>query len=373
MTKYAYLGQFLIILADNVGDLSDELLRLQNILGFIRARSSYHLMYDRNSFSDMMIRLVNLYGRDKIPSISFREYFDIIKVGYYYNIGSLVLVFKFPIIHPITYKLFKLSVVPNEDNKILIPSYPFLAIHDKEFMYIEAECPKSSIGYLCENKLSHHYESQADCVYRLVTTQKIDESCHFTSVTLQMGAVEQLDDRHYVISFPKPTKVHVSCKEDLYSTIKGSYLATLPKGCLLQTPEFTIINNEDHIKGQALKIINLPAGYLPEDTPEKKIKLHSIDLQHLHNTNTEIYMESPVTIGDAEERSLYYTIIPLYLLMFGATVLGIWLVARRCIQKRKRVLIATATETSIELNEARTPGQPAQPGLSALFSNPARQ
>lgn len=372
MTKYAHLAQHLIILADNVEDLSEEILRLGNLLGFIRAKSTHHLMFNIDTLKNMIDRLNALYSREQIPQVSYREYFDLIKVGYYYSSKNVVLVFKFPVVRPVTYDLFKLSIVPNKENKILIPSYPFLAIHNKDFMFMEAECPKSSLGYLCEDKLNHR-GSQADCIFKLITKQQIDETCHFTSITLATEAVEQLDDRHYVLSFPTPTKIRLSCSQDQYDIIKGSFLAMIPKGCLLQTTEFTISNNEDRIKGQIMNIKKLPAiDEIKLDPEERKIKFNSIDLQKLHASTVEMSMEAPIAIAKTDIKSVYHTIIPLYTLMLSAAALSTWIAIRKYLRKRTRqVTITDEKGNTHELDEVDS-HQP-RPGISAILSNLARQ
>lgn len=77
-------------------------------------------MFNLVALKNMLDRLNDLYSREQIPQFSFREYFDSIKVGYYYNKKNLLLVFKFPVVHPASYNLFKLSIVPNKRNQVLI-------------------------------------------------------------------------------------------------------------------------------------------------------------------------------------------------------------------------------------------------------------
>lgn len=153
-------------------------------------------------------------------NISFKEYFDIVKLGYYCNSRNLVLVFKIPVVLPHTYDLYKLSVVPNRDDKVLFPSYPLLAIHDKDFMYIEAECPKSSQYYLCEDSINQHYNSQGDCIHRLTSTQQVDISRQFIVAKLKGEDVKALYNRHYVASCPAPTTIWLSCTDTQHSTTR---------------------------------------------------------------------------------------------------------------------------------------------------------
>lgn len=49
--------------------------------------------------------------------------------------------------HPLNF-----MTTPDKFNPILITNYPHIAINSKDFMYIETECPKTSLEYLCEKK-----------------------------------------------------------------------------------------------------------------------------------------------------------------------------------------------------------------------------
>lgn len=39
---------------------------------------------------------------------------------------EIILVFKFPLVYPTNFFLYKLSLVPNHDNKVLVPAYPYV-------------------------------------------------------------------------------------------------------------------------------------------------------------------------------------------------------------------------------------------------------
>lgn len=374
IVKYAHLAQYIIMLADNIESLSDEMLKLENLLAFIRAKSTHFLMFKLNTFNRMKEQLNALYGREHILNISFREYFDIIRLGYYYNSQNLVLVFKFPVVLPHTYNLYKLSAVPNQDDKVLIPSYPFLAIHDKDFMYIEAECPKSSQYYLCEDSINQHYKNQGDCIHHLISTQQVDQSCQFTVAKLKTEAVEALDDRHYVASFPAPTNIRLSCTDTQYTTVRGSYLITIPKGCDVQTPDLILANKDDRLKGQVLKIMNIPlSNGTNYNTEEKKLILNSVNLRSLHTANKEITMEPPLTLNTADLHGVYYTITPLYLALLGTSVLGIVFTLRRYMRRRTLETAPERTNNEMDHGEIHTEVNNhtanAQPRLSALFSS----
>ncbi|CAH0692022.1 unnamed protein product [Spodoptera exigua] len=277
----------------------------------------------------MLDKLRILYSKDEILDLELRDYYDIMKLGYFYRDNQIVIVFKMPIAFPQLYNLYKLSVIPNRNNQILIPTSPYIAISGKDSTYMEAECPKVNSLYLCETKTRYETPDEPSCIQHLILHQELLPSCKLTRVILKKDAVEQLDEKHYTMNFPKPTKVKIFCKQEIYKTLEGSYLAVIPYNCFIKTPHFTIANSNNHIKGFALEIIQLPISSEPPASREPPVILNSIDLENLHSVNKKIILETPVELSHVTDTSLYHTTIPVYAILFGAGALIIALVYRQ--------------------------------------------
>lgn len=333
LIHYAHLSQYLTILSDNIDSLFEELRKLEYTLAFIRASSTPHTVISLVEIRNMLDKLKNLYSKDEILEIELRDYYDIIKLGYFYINDQIVIVLKVPIAFPSNYNLYKLSIVPNKHNKILLPPSPYIAISGLDSMYMEAECPKVDSLYLCEKRPKYQTQDNTECIQHLISKQEVLPSCKMTTVALKKEAVEQLDEKHYTISFPYPTKVKISCRQEIYKTLEGSYLAIIPYNCQIRTPEFTIANSNNHIKGFALEIIQLPTFEDLESSSEAPILLNSADLESLHSINTKIIQQTPIKINEASSTSLYHTTIPIYLILSGAGALIVALLYRR---KRSR-------------------------------------
>lgn len=94
--KYAHLAQILMILTDNVDSISQELLKLQDVLAF----TTHHSVLNLYTFRDIIHKLKVLYSSERVADLDIREYFDIIKLGSYYIGNSIVIVYNFPILLP---------------------------------------------------------------------------------------------------------------------------------------------------------------------------------------------------------------------------------------------------------------------------------
>lgn len=352
LIKYAKFAQLLAILSENVEDILRELFSIENILAFVRASSTHHSMLRIDILSKMIVKLRKLYNRDNILDLELREYYDLIIPAFYYIGKEVVLIFKFPIVSSEKYDLYKLSIVPNRNHQALIPSYPFFATNKNAFVYIETECPKLSHGYLCKEEINHQIRTVPDCIQHLISTQSLESTCKLTTVTLQREAMERLDDRHYTISLPHQTKLQLSCGREEYIQLQGSYLVTIPVNCYLRTPEYTIMNTNDEIKGQPLKIMEIPHIDKPSfETPQ--VNLRSIDLRGLHSIQDKILLQAPVQITEPPTDTLYHTTIPFYGVLLSATVLTFVVMLRRYeILTCKRAEVPSPTEPADDQYES---------------------
>ncbi|XP_026739858.1 uncharacterized protein LOC113506473 [Trichoplusia ni] len=204
------------------------------------------------------------------------------------------------------------------------------------YVYIEAECPKLNNWYLCEKGVAHQIRTKADCIQELITNQVLQESCHFTTVTLTTEAMEKLDDQHYVLSFPHETKAQLICNQKDYTSLQGSYLATIPVGCRLKSEEFTISNDYNEIKGQPLKLMKIPYNAEKHAAAATHVNLNSIDLQGLHSVQDKITLQTPVHLDQPQMDTLYHTTIPFYGVLLAAGITIIIAISRRYLFKCKK-------------------------------------
>lgn len=363
LIKYAHFAQLLEIISDNVEDLFQELIRIENSLAFIRASSTHHSMIDIEILESMVRKLKTIYAEEQVLDLELRDYYDIIKPGSYYVDKQIVFVFKFPIFSKNSYDIYRLSVVPNKHAQALIPPFPFLATDEMSYVYIEAECPKSKDWYLCEKDLTHQIRTKADCVQELITNQVLQDSCKFTTVTLMREAMEKLDDQHYVLSFPQETKIQLTCNRKDYTSLQGSYLATIPTGCYLKSEEFTIANVYDEINGQPLKLMKIPYDAEKQATTANHVNLNSIDLQGLHSIQDQLMIQKPVQLENVLTDGLYHTTIPFYGVLSIASILVIIVMTRRYLRKRTNTMEKKQQPPAATLEENESPG-----GLPATFS-----
>lgn len=330
LIKFAKFAQILGIITNNVEDLMLEIVRLENIMAFIRASSTHHSMIDIEVLKTMIDKLKSIYNQDQVLNLELREYYNLIKPGSYFIEKRIVIVYSFPIVSIDSYDLYRLSIVPNKKQLALVPPTPYIATNEKSFVYIEAECPKYSNIHLCEKKTSHQIKTKPDCIQELIINQDLEDTCHFAKISLSKEAVEKLDDQHYVLSLPQPTKVQLACGRKDYNTLQGSYLVTIPVDCYLQTSEFTIINDSNEIKGQPLKLSKIPYNDMNQmNVSTHIIGFNSVDLKELHSIQRKVMMESPLQIEKSQPVVLYHTTIPFYIFAICVVALIILAISRR--------------------------------------------
>lgn len=335
LIKFAQFAQMLVIITENVDDLSNELNRIETSLALIRSSSTHHSMINMLVLKQMIGKLRSIYGNEQVLDVELREYFNIIQPASYYADKRIVIIFKIPIVSAVSYTLYKLSIAPNKHHQVLIPPYPLIAVAGDTFVYIEAECPKIDKQFLCMENTDRRIRTDSDCIQELISRQIMGKSCKPVQVDLLKEAMEQLDDRSYVLNFPRPTKVQLKCGRDDYDQLQGSYLATIPINCLLRTPEFTIVNDNDEIEGQPLKIMALQNFTDITTKAAAHLTLNSINLKKLHNIQDKITILPPLHAEAIQDVSLYHTTVPFYIVLLCVCTLATTLAIRYYYSKVK--------------------------------------
>lgn len=341
--RFVQLVQFFIVLGEKVQDLADELFRLENILAFSRTKSMHHSVLSVQQLHNLIMTLKKYYQPGEIINLDIRNYYEIIRLGTYFVDKRIVIALQFPIIYIDSFDLYRLNPIPNKNNEIILPPYPFMASNSQEYVYIEAECPRVNNKYLCEQKVGHQIRTQRDCIHRLIYLQEIDGICTATPVTLAKEALTELDSQSYLISFPRPTKVQLICGQEKHQLLEGSFLAHVPITCKVKTPEFTIVNTEDKIRGSPIELINIPWPISTETHKLMTFNLTTIDLNNLQNIQKQLITQDPITIDTADDASLYHTTIPVYTI---AILSALALVATYIIRRRKALAIRSAAAAS---------------------------
>ncbi|XP_052747532.1 uncharacterized protein LOC112058451 [Bicyclus anynana] len=365
LLKFAKFGQVLSIINDNLDSLLDEISRLENALAFCSESRTHHSMLSIDMINSTLVRIKTLYRRDQILDLDFRNYYDVVKSGSYFSGNRIVFIFKFPIVSPLTFFLYKLVVVPNKFNQVIIPPFPYLALTGNIHVYIEAECPKVETQFICEKEINHQLRSTPDCISNIIEGKPTD-TCKKIIINLTRPAMEKLDDRHYAVVFSNPTRIRLTCERDELNTVSGSFLATIPHNCVLHTDEFTLANVNDRIRGHPLKIANFTVK--PEEDPAiPLLNINSIDLKKLHEVQDRANSQEPIQIQ--ETSILYHTTIPFYGLLLGALILTCILTSlsyyRRTRSKPKIETFHVYTEP--KTSEDRQKQEASHEQLSATF------
>lgn len=350
LINYAHLNQLFNIITDNANDLYTEMLRIENILAYSKINNVHHSILSIASMKDIIENLHKIYDSEQILHLNLRDYYTCIRIGSYFSGNKLVVVLRVPIIYKSTFDLYKLCPLPNKNQEILVPPYPLIATNSLEHVYMEAECPKSGDWYICEQRLSHQIRTDQDCIQKLIHTQEVDETCKSTPISLSKEALLELDDQHYAVSFPKPTKVEIKCQQEQYVILKGSYVATVPQYCSMKTQLFTIINSNNKVRGQPLKIMYIPQKKIPTKNSEDRtgvLKMNSINLSNLEKIEQQLAIEKPIQIDRIQSTNFYHTSIPLYLL----TLSGAGALAFILYRRHRAATVAARTNASVQTEE----------------------
>lgn len=331
LIKYAKLAQLFSIVSENIDDLMEELIRIENVLAFIRSSSVHHSIIGVDALAKMIDKLKDIYNEDRVLNLELREYYDLIKPGSYYAQKRIVIILRVPIVSPDTYQLYKLIPLPNKNLQAIIPPHSFIATNELYSMYIEAECPKVSQTYLCEED-NNHLQRNPDCISQLINGRPSDDTCHIVTITLEKEAMKKLDDQRYALVFPHPADARLICAHEEHVTLQGSYLASIPHKCSIRTKELTIVNSDDYVSGQPLKIMKTPTNEEKISTSPLHFKLNSMNLDDLRRIQDRVSLQPRLEIDHPlQAGTLYHTTVPFYTITILITVVtAVAFVSRRC-------------------------------------------
>ncbi|KAG5865559.1 hypothetical protein JTB14_000697 [Gonioctena quinquepunctata] len=61
-------------------------------------------------------------------------------------------------------------------------------------------------------------------------------SCHRQPISISHDVIEQINDAHYIVITTEARRFHTKCPNTDILTLNGTYLLSLPQGCMFETP-----------------------------------------------------------------------------------------------------------------------------------------
>lgn len=181
----------------------------------------------------------------------------IIKMSSYIYNNRITYILTIPVYYATDFDYFQFVPIPRLTSKnsslfsTLLPNYRYVLLSKMYFAYGPANCQKLPQAYSCDNiNLRESPESEDTCELSILTAKSSNQNCKIVQSYLTEPLIYQLEETNqWIAVFNKPTRIQLHCNDrESYKLVHGSYIFKIPQGCLINTPEGTLSNNERRLE-----------------------------------------------------------------------------------------------------------------------------
>lgn len=193
---------------------------------------------------------------------------------------TLTFILDVPLVAEQPYNLLHLYSIPNANNTILIPKYPFLVLGNTEFAYPHDTC----IEITEDDVICKHLEWQTllhsnDCIAQLIQHQE-PQNCTYATATYNNNIVQQIKENSWIVVIKQEEVIKTTCNNDVqYQRSKGVFLITTDSNCRVQIPNKILETHQRFVNIR--ETIPLPHAHLTPKPSEIRVNLENIQLDNL--------------------------------------------------------------------------------------------
>ncbi|XP_052745003.1 uncharacterized protein LOC128199454 [Bicyclus anynana] len=345
----------------------DRLLTLENALTFSHLGRLHPSVVDPSYLVSELIKIERDINKNNlrlpysptVENIHLLEKAIIVKA--YSTNESLNFVLEIPLVTNYPYSLLHLYSIPNQQNIILIPKYPYLILGSNKFAYSHEPCSMITE----ENSICRHLEwkslkNSQDCIAQLLQHEN-PTNCTYAAADFEDNMIKQIKDNSWIIIIKKEEVIKTTGGNDVqYQRNHGVVLITINNKCIVEIAGRSL---QTHLKFVKIKeSIPLPqTSTSMEINPPITLHLEDIPLDNLNELlrKTQIIQqnEETPTINIAPS----WPTLCLYII---ATLVVVAVILRWYLRRRRGLPATIENHQQLQLQE---PLQQQQPSSSSCF------
>lgn len=242
-TEYLKIKDVLDQIQFMLGMIEQILTDLENSVTFSHLNTLNFKIINNDDMKSIIQTAENIYGPEKLAFPLNLEYlinfYEITETASYFSNNKITFVIKLPIVSPENFNYYHFYPVPNINNTIIIPPYPYVLTDGKEYLGMTTPCRNYNNWFYCN---SEEHIIKDNCFKDLLEL-KSSANCDSQQVTLQKEKLEIINNQNYIFIFPIESKITEICETTQTINLQGSYLITLQPGCSVTTQE-NMVNAE---------------------------------------------------------------------------------------------------------------------------------
>lgn len=169
----------------------------------------------------LLVEELNLIEKDNSFDFPFSPNIEnihlwrkVIIVKAYVTYETLNFILEIRLISPNTNQLLHLYSIPNKNNTILIPTYPFLILGNNEFAYPSERCTEiTNDRVICKHLNWEDLQLSKVCIAQLL--HQDPQNCTYVVAYFNNNIIQQIQDNNWIIIMKKEEVVKTSCDSNI--------------------------------------------------------------------------------------------------------------------------------------------------------------
>lgn len=303
------------VLLDVISQLLSD---IENALTFARLGTAHSSILKIDELESMLKIASMHYSSDQLvlPNTqnNVHRYYDLLKIEAYFSGSKIVFLVHFPIAYRNAFSYYHLYSIPNKNSTTIVPPDTYLIMNENFYQYASMPCIDLQSIYYCPEDNILDNTKKNDCIVDLLQLSPAIGKCIQTPVQVRSNIVQQIDESHYIVVFPNPSKIQTNCVRTDFTTLDGNYLIQLPFGCEFKTNDDVFTNRKDVINGQPMLLPKIKVSQSQYATGVPPIEIQDVQLDKVHKLQKE-QRSIGFIIPTHSHTSIGYWTSPIYIVL----------------------------------------------------------
>lgn len=220
---------------------------LEDAIMFAKLNTLHNSIISSLELKQIIDYLKTIYSENQIPKFeNILSYYQIFGTQVTFSKTKLIFAIHVPIIKPETFTFYHLYPVI-QNNKVIIPKYPYLAQTFKEVQFEENTCPSLEETYYCPEQ----FHPPDSCTLQLIKSTSTT-GCQILEINVEESILEQVTPKEVLILPTRKEKIFAQCKTDQYLEIEVPTLIKIPIHCSIEANNKKFIHDVKLQQGKPL-------------------------------------------------------------------------------------------------------------------------
>lgn len=290
----------------NIHMLITFLDNLENAITFAKLHVVHPDILTSQNLGSLLTDLRKTYGNEKILNLNIHSWYSIMHTNCYFLRNKIIFAIEFPIFTSRTFQYFQLYPIPTNENTIIIPPKPYLALQEDFFQFMDLPCAEIEDIYICPQKELQSTKNQ-NCIPSLIQDKK--SFCIQNLIKPISLVFNKINNEYLLLISQKEIRIQLKCSNEKFATFQGQALLKIPENCSIhyQTLKFGNTKSTSIGKPLILPKINTNVSTMVK-LDKKPLQIDHIPLEEIHRLGEQIKATDQLSIQEVKfHQSSWFT------------------------------------------------------------------